>query len=74
MFACMHVRVCVRVCVCMCLYCMDGRMDTRMTGWLRELVCMNQEEGVIFVDSASWKFDGTNSSSSTKPDTKCFDK
>ena len=28
------------------------------SGWLRELVCLNQEEGVVFVHSASWKFDG----------------
>jgi len=28
------------------------------SGWLRELICVNQDEGVIFVDSASWKFDG----------------
>ena len=29
-----------------------------VSGWLRELVCLNQEEGVVFVHSASWKFDG----------------
>ena len=29
-----------------------------VAGWLRELVCLNQEEGVVFVHSGSWKFDG----------------
>jgi len=34
------------------------RAPDAISGWLRELVCLNQEEGVVFVESASWKFDG----------------